>query len=190
MPFPAPALVRKHGTEPFHAGSSPLDFQLLHFWQWAASDLASNTLRGRIAEFLVARALGLDTGIRVEWDACDLQVPDGPKIEVKSASYIQSWAQKAPSTIKFRIRPTLAWDRDTNEFGNDSRRQADIYVFALLTQKDRNLFDVMDVSQWCFYLLKKEALNRSGKTISLTSLLKLKHVNCTFDQLKHAIGTI
>jgi hypothetical protein len=65
---------------------------LLDFWQWAYSDLLSNTNRGRLAEFIVARALSLGlTDVRIEWDAVDLVTPTGVKVEVKSAAYLQSW---------------------------------------------------------------------------------------------------
>jgi hypothetical protein len=49
-----------------------------------ASDLVSNSTRGVLAEFIVARALGLDTGVRTEWQAFDLETASGKKIEVKS----------------------------------------------------------------------------------------------------------
>lgn len=74
--------------------------------------------RGVLAEYaedMVARALGIDTGgVRGEWAAHDLTPSSGVKIEVKSAAYIQSWAQKKPSTIAFNVRATRAWDADTN----------------------------------------------------------------------------
>jgi hypothetical protein len=57
---------RKTGGERFRCGSEPLPFDLLSFWQWSASDLTSNALRGRVAEFLVAQALGVADGVRAE----------------------------------------------------------------------------------------------------------------------------
>jgi hypothetical protein len=66
-----------------------LDFDLLSFWQWSASDLLSNATRGTVAEYLVARALDADPeGIRDEWAAYDLKTKDGVKVEVKSAAYL------------------------------------------------------------------------------------------------------
>jgi len=43
-----------------------------------------------LAEYLVATVLGLNQGVRNEWDAYDLETEAGLKIEVKSAAYIQS----------------------------------------------------------------------------------------------------
>ena len=56
---PLPVL-RKSGAEPFHASGNNLGFDMQMFWQWAVSDLVSNTARGVLAEFLVARALGIE----------------------------------------------------------------------------------------------------------------------------------
>lgn len=42
------------------------------FWKWAFSDFLSNTLRGVLAEFIVATALGCAHRPRTEWDAYDL----------------------------------------------------------------------------------------------------------------------
>ena len=55
--YPRLSVSRKTGGERFRCGPEPLPFDLLSFWQWSASDLASNALRGRVAEFLVAQAL-------------------------------------------------------------------------------------------------------------------------------------
>ncbi|MFD5893696.1 MULTISPECIES: hypothetical protein [unclassified Streptomyces] len=52
------------GNESF----SGLEATLSDFWRFAMSDLRTNTVRGYLAEFLVARAMGVET-IRVEWDS-------------------------------------------------------------------------------------------------------------------------
>jgi len=43
------------------SGGERLPFGMEDFWRWSASDLLSNALRGVLAEFIVARALGIDT---------------------------------------------------------------------------------------------------------------------------------
>jgi len=181
---------RKTGTERFRLGNATREFDLLSFWQWSASDLASNALRGRLAEFLVAQALGLADGVRAEWDACDLVTADGLKIEVKSASYLQTWRQSRPSAISFSIRPTRSWSADTNRFDTESKRQADIYVFALLDHKDKATLDPMDLSQWTFFVLPASVLNArlpAQGQVSLSVLLTLQPVSCRFDTLRDAI---
>lgn len=91
MATPRPLL---DGTEPFHRAGRPADFTILDFWRWADSDLLSNALRGRLAEFLVARALDLPFEPRREWMAYDLMTRDDVKIEVKSSAYVQGWFQE------------------------------------------------------------------------------------------------
>src|SRR5438309_8612988 len=107
MQFPRLPLNRKTGDEPFRSGDAQLNFTLLDFWGWTASDRVSNSARGVLAEFIVARALGLDTGVRTEWQAFDLETASGKKIEVKSAAYVQSWGQNELSKIIFSARHTL-----------------------------------------------------------------------------------
>src|SRR6266852_730261 len=103
--------MRKTGAEPFRTGGIGLGFTLLDFWQWAASDLVGNTTRGRLAEFIVARALGLGiTDLRNEWESFDLVTPSNLKVEVKSAAYIQSWFQKSHSNICFVVSTRRGWD--------------------------------------------------------------------------------
>src|SRR5688572_32352691 len=98
-------IQRKTGKEPFFRGEQPLDLTLLHYWQWAHSDLASNIGRGVLAEFIIAHALSLDQTVRDPWQAYDLQTPRGLTLEVKSAAYLQSWWQRGPSAIQFGIQP-------------------------------------------------------------------------------------
>ena len=177
---------RKTGSELFHANGAPHTMNLLSFWQWACSDLSGNVLRGVLAEYLVARDLGCATGLRQQWDSFDLLTDTGIKVEVKSAAYLQSWHQAKPSAIQFGIAPTLGWDPRTNEFSPDRRRQADVYVFALLSHKDKGTLDPLNTDQWDFYILPAVTLDMkagSSQTISLSSLLRL-------DPLHHKFGTI
>jgi hypothetical protein len=153
QPFPQLVVSRKTGAEPFRDGSQSLPFGVRDFWQWSASDLASNATRGRVAEFLVAQALGIADGVRTEWDAYDLRTRTGATVEVKSAAYLQTWSQNILSPISFGIAPTKAWDPKTNTSAKEARRQADVYVFAHLDEKDKTRFDPLDVGQWTFYVL-------------------------------------
>ena len=93
---------RKTGTEQFHHNGVGLGFDLLDFWQWSASNLVDNAARGAVAEYLVARALGIaSNGIREGWAPFDLTTASGVKVEVKSAAYVQSWHQTKLSNITF-----------------------------------------------------------------------------------------
>lgn len=187
------AIKRKTGAEPFHVDGKPLATNVLAFWQWYASDLISNTTRGRLAEYLVAYALGVADGLRVEWDAYDVTTTSGIKVEVKSAAYLQSWKQHKPSAISFGIRPTLGWDAATNEYGTELKRQADVYVFALLHHHDKSTLDPLNVAQWTFYVLPVAVLNErvaTQKRISLATVQRLGATPTTFGELAHVINRV
>jgi hypothetical protein len=184
-------LTRCEGDEPFHCAGEPLEFDLATFWQWSFSDVVSNATRGIVAEFIVARALGIGkAGVREEWAAYDLEIPDGPKIEVKSAAYIQSWQQREFSKISFRVPKTLGWDKNSNRQSQTAKRQADVYVFALLAHKNQESLDPLDVSQWMFYVLPTVVLDnrkRSQHSITLPSLEKLAGDGVKFRGLAQAV---
>ena len=46
MKYPALNIQRKTGQENFTFQGRPLEHNILHFWQWHASDLMSNALTG------------------------------------------------------------------------------------------------------------------------------------------------
>jgi hypothetical protein len=184
--------TRKTGAEAFTLGETPLGFTVFDFWRWSTSDLVSNATRGRIAEFLVARALGVDGGIRNEWDAYDLTTASHLRVEVKSSAYLQSWAQRVVSSISFDIRETVAWDADSNTFASrdNRRRQADVYVFALLAHRTKATLNPLDVSQWDFFLLETSILNQYAqkqRRISLERLVALNALRCSYSELRSLI---
>lgn len=184
-------VAAKPGDEPFHKGGATAGFHLHEFWRWSVSDLVGNATRGRLAEFLVAKALGIPTsGVRAEWAAFDLATPDGLKIEVKSAAYLQSWSQSQLSSIQFSVRPARGWDPDSNQVAEDPVRAADLYVFALLAHRDKVSLDPLDLDQWRFYVLPTSTLNAHGRdrrTISLGPLEQLAGAPVSFDQLPLAV---
>jgi hypothetical protein len=186
--LPAIQTTRKSGAERFRAGSADLGFDLLSFWQWSASDLIGNTARGVLAEYLVARALGLSTAAaRDEWAPYDLLTPSEVKIQVKSAAYLQSWHQVRMSSIVFKTKATRSWDPLTGKVSPEPTREADVYVFALLAHKDKKTLDPMDLEQWRFYVAPRsllDAYHRSQDSITLRSLEGLKEVRAvSFSEL-------
>ncbi len=187
------AVARKNGTESFRRNGQALPYDLLGFWQWSGSDLTNNALRGTIAEYLVACDLGVEGGIRVEWDAYDMKSKQGVKVEVKSAAYLQSWQQAKLSSITFGIQPTLGWDSSTNISGTERMRQADVYIFALLHHQDKLTVDPLNVEQWDFYVLPAAILNEqlpAQKSISLVTLLRLGPERVMFGEVSAAIRRV
>lgn len=164
------------GNEPFHDGGEPLPFTVSDFWRWGVANLTGNALRGIVAEFLVARALDVASGTRVEWDAVDLHTADGVAVEVKCSGFVQTWEQQAPSRPSFDIAPKRSWDASTNTYASAPGRPADVYVFALHHHRDRATADPRDVSQWPFYVLPTPILDAQfagRKRLGLAPLEKL-----------------
>lgn len=169
------ALDRLTGDEPIALGGDRLS-DVRGFWAWAYSNMNDNASRGRLAEYIVAKALGCADGTRREWDPFDIEW-DGIKVEVKSSAYIQTWAQRELSSPSFDIRPTRHWCAETGEYEEEPRRQADVYVFCLQTcksQEDGNP-NPLDIGQWDFLVIATARLDELGgqKRISLKRLQDL-----------------
>jgi hypothetical protein len=182
-----------NGYEPLHRDGHPLSRTILDFWRWADSDLLSNALRGRLAEYLVAVDLGVDQSVRREWVAWDLVTADGVRVEVKSAAFVQGWAQKRSSIISFGVSRTRGWDPDTAEFGADTKRQADVYVFALLHETDRDRVDPLDVNHWRFFIVGSPDLDEhlgQQKTVGLSRLKALPHTEVPFGEIADGVRRI
>jgi hypothetical protein len=174
MAFPRIIQQPRSGNEKLLFDGKELDVSVQDFWRWSSSDLLSNTARGVFAEFIVSRAMNipLDKG-RAEWDPYDLLSPENIKIEVKSSAYIQSWHQEKPSQIIFGVPKTRGWNPDTNQLDSEPRRQADVYVFALLMHEEQETINPLNMDQWHFYVLPTAVLDsreRSQHSITLRTL--------------------
>ncbi len=163
---------------------------LLDYWQWAYSDLIGNTERGILAEYLVALACNIEDSVRISWDSFDLLVDNEIKVEVKSSSYLQSWKQTKFSKPVFGIAKTKAWDYVNNVYDNHTKRQADIYVFALLSHLDKKTLNPLDLKQWAFYILHTKTIDAkmgNKKSISLDKILDNGATKCDFENLHRDI---
>ncbi len=110
-------------------------------------------------------------------------------VEVKSAAYLQSWAQKDYSRISFGTPVTLAWDADAGGFAGVARRHAQVYVFALLAHTDKATVDPLDLAQWVFYVLPTavpDGRTRSQHSITLKALQGLTRA-VIFGELRQAV---
>lgn len=179
-------VTRRTGQEPFHRSGVSIDHPLLDFWQWSASDVLGNTARGILAEYIVALDLGVAASVWSSWDPFDITARDGTKIEVKSAAFLQTWRQKEFSKILFGIAPTRAWNLDSGQFMKTKKRWSDVYVFCILTTKERDKIDPLDLDQWDFYVLPTSVLDRrvpDQKTIGLNSLSRLGATKTHFGEI-------
>ncbi len=185
-------LERKSGEELFRAGPENLGPNLLDFWRWSASDLLGDATLGVIAEFIVSRALGLDSAARLSSrGACDFLLNYGRlKIAVSSASCIQSGTRVKPASIRFPLRSVPARNGSAGVLPVNLKKGADVYVFCLFTNADRQTADPLDVSQWEFYVARSAALDSNfplGKSIGLPGLQKLGAVKGGYKDLPACI---
>jgi hypothetical protein len=152
------------GTERF-AG---LDATVADFWRWAFSDLLDNITRGILAEYLVAKAVGDQRTLRIGWDNFDARAPDGTTIEVKCSAFLQSWVQKRHSELVFGRLSAREFDAARNEYSVDVRVRADVFVFAVQTQREPASYDVLDISHWEFWAASATTIREwGGKTVGV-----------------------
>ena len=167
------------GSERVHGCGVTDGPQIVDFWRWCCSDLVSNATRGIFAEFLVASALGLATGVRDEWGAYDLRTEDGITVEVKSAAYLQTWEQLKLSTIRFGIRATSELGTAANPQMGEKRRQAKVYVFCLLKHTEMETVDPLNLDQWEFYVVPTRELEELCPNHMGLSLSRIKEIQCS-----------
>ena len=195
--------VRKlTGSEQFkNIGSKK--FSVQEFWSYGFSNLNSNVLRGALAEFIVENALrGSDQiDVRNPWGDSDVIAPNGKKIEVKCCSYIQDWDQDDYSRVSWsglKAKP-LYWssaDRGSVSQNLEERPtdyKSDIYILALFKHQDHATLDILNMDQWCFYILSKDKikeLSKNGNSISLIRLQKFDISPVSFAEISKMIAGI
>jgi hypothetical protein len=152
-----PELAALTGVERFSFGETTV----LDFWRWALGDLRMNNARGYLAEFLVATAVKSKAPKRVEWGAQDVVAADGTRIEVKTSAYLQSWAQRAPSTPRFSFSgPAETWNEILGAYERNPAGRVDVWVFCLQTCQDHAAYDPLSVEQWLFWAAPSLAVDR------------------------------
>jgi len=175
---------RLTGDESFEG----FDARVRDFWAFAMSDLRMNNVRGYLAEFLVAKAVGAN-GSRVEWDAYDVLTPEGIRVEVKSAGYLQVWAQRRLSRISFGSMKGRTWTPEDGE-SPEATLNADVYVFAIQAATRHDDYDALDVGQWKFYVVARTAIEATGyASIGLPTLRSLTDGAVDYAHLGAAIRT-
>lgn len=128
------------------------------FWKWACSDLIIPSNRNDYALFLVADALELSKMPRIYWENADLRYRK-KKIALRTAAYVEHWKQKRPKRLSFDISPKKGEDAQTEDSMTFRNRHAEIYIFAVLNEKDLKKIDILDLNQWEFYVVRTEQLD-------------------------------
>ena len=170
-------------------------FSVLDVWKYAYSQLPDDI----IAEFLIARALGLEKSENNSyWTAYDMSYRK-KRIEVKATVYVHPWNKEKVSQVRtFSIAPSknAYWlDVPTPNVNQDLERQSEVYVFCLNANQDINQHDILNIDHWEFYVVPTYVINsyaeQSGnpnqKKISLGVVKSLANGSVSFDGIKDAV---
>lgn len=171
-------------------------FSVLDFWQYRYGYLAGQS--PEIAEFLVAKALGVEMAENVAyWTAYDMSYR-GLRIEVKTTEYVHPWNKKSVSHVRtFSIAPSnnRYWGRDEER---EVSRQNDLYIFCLNTNKEVQNPRPLILDDWEFFVVETAVINRyaekknnpNQKKISLGVVSRLAQNVVKWDGLKQEIDRI
>lgn len=183
---PPHPIARVNGSEEFDG----VDTTVADFWRWAFSDLRMNNVRGILAEFLVAKAVGATEAPKEEWANFDVETPDGIRIEVKASAYWQSWPQRGPSKIVFSGLTARSWE-DDGSYSADRQIRADVFVFAVQACADPTKYDPFDINQWEFYVLPASTIAKTNaRSMSLASLARHEAGPIAWKDLAEVIGVL
>ena len=165
-------------------------FCVSEFWQWAFSDLQSNALRGILAEYIVAQALGIEPAGRASWDDYDLEMADGTTIEVKSTAYLQTWAQTKPSVLQFGGLRGRTWSPEDG-YSKEQAYRADVYVFCVQTARTEPEYDPLDLTRWEFGVLPRDVLaTRGTKSMRWSVVERLADRVVTYRELEEEVAAV
>ena len=184
------------GDEHFTFYGMPINKLFSDFVMWYSSDLLDISIRGPLAEFIVAQELEIDfTEARSDNQGFDLRYK-GNCLEIKSSAYLQSWEQTRPSNISFSIKKAIekeGWFYADDERSPDIKRHSIAYVFCLYKYRDKPTANPLILDHWDFYILPTSEIDKKcgdQKNLSLNKLLELNPVKCEFDGIKDAIDSI
>lgn len=181
------------GNERFLYNGKELDFEMVDFWRFQYSNIYS--LHGEIAEFIIARALGIKEAQNSEyWTLWDISYRN-KRIEVKATAYYHLWNSNG-KVSKQRVFGIAAANGsyDLEKSGNaDFCRQNDLYVFCLNKGETKENAYPLDMNNWEFYVVPTAFLNKhctSNKTISLGKVRSFGFAPIAYDELKAEIDRI
>jgi hypothetical protein len=179
-------------VEPLSGGESLSGSELTvqDFWRWAFSDLRENIVRGLLAEYLVATAVGDTNPVRRAWDSHDVTTADGTRIEVKSSGYLQSWRQRDLSRIVFSGLVGRGYSYESNALDSEPSLRADLYVFALHNCRVPEKYDPLDLAAWEFHVVSVDKLRAAGspKSVSKAFLDRLGIEPLDYAELCRTLG--
>ncbi|MFT7476534.1 MAG: hypothetical protein ACI81L_003489, partial [Verrucomicrobiales bacterium] len=152
-------------------------------------NLMDNSLRGRVAEALIAYHVGGELTVD-NWAAWDVNLGD-IRVEVKASGYVQAWTQKAESSISFSIAPAGEYRESESgyEFDEIRLRRSNVYIFCHHKGSCPHI-----ASEWDFYVVPTRTIDTvcgTQKTIALSSVRSRLGANaCGTEELRRAVQEI
>ena len=178
------------GNEKFTFNKQVLNFDITDFWRFQYSNIYS--LHGEIAEFIVARALGITEAQNSEyWTLWDITYK-GIKIEVKATAYFHLWNEdgKVSAPRTFSIAKANG-SYDPEKAGNSELcRQNDIYIFCLINGDTKETSYPLDLDNWEFYVVPTVVIDEkcgNQKKISIGRIRNLGFEKVKYCDLKNEI---
>lgn len=179
-----------NGNEKFEFDGKELDYSFIDFRRFHYSNIYD--IQGRIAEFIVAKALGIDESQNDQyWTLWDLTYR-GVRIEVKETSYYHSFNKEGKVSQQRSFGITKANGAyDAEKSGNtEFCRQNDVYIFCLNTGETMEESYPLNLNNWEFYIVPTAVINEKcgkNKTISLSKIKSLGYSAVKYSEIKSAI---
>lgn len=180
------------GNEMFTFNEETAGFTLADFWQFEYSNVYN--LQEVIAEFIVAKALGMNEAHNVDyWTLYDIKYRN-QRIEVKQSSYYHPWNENGNISEHRTFGITKANSNyENSDTENNFERQNDIYVFCLNTGRTKETAYPLNLNNWEFYIVPTDFINancENNKTISLGRIRNFGFKALNFDEIKSEIDSI
>lgn len=180
------------GNEAFTHNGHPVDFSVKDYWSFQFSNIWD--MVEEVAEFLVAKALGLSMPQNKNgWTLYDMPYRE-KRIEVKTTTYYHPWSPdgKYSERRSFGITKAYSTYKDRS---SSYERQNDIYVFCITEGKNQVSADPRNLDNWRFYVVPTSTINREcgdNEHISLGRVSKFARPQggVGFEELKAAIDGI
>ena len=178
------------GNEAFTYHGEETDMTILEYWRWLYSELFD--LQSSIAEYIVAKALGLKKAYNVgDWTLFDIEYRS-TRIEVKETSYVHAWQTDEEPKSKTRAFGINKAHDTYQDSTSELHRQNDIYVFCLNTGETRKTANPLQLEHWEFYIVPTSLINEKcgdANSISLSRLRKMTPV-VPYPEIKANIDAI
>ena len=178
-----------NGDEQFTIGGYPLGLTILDFWKFQFASL--HNLKEYLAEFLIAKALGMEKPYNTDqWTLFDILYRN-TRIEVKQTSYFHTWNSdgKVSSQRTFGISKAYS-NRESNNLEKTFERQNDIYIFCLNIGETAEKSNPLVLENWEFYIVPTSVINDNcadNKTISLGRVKKLAKQKTDYLSIKSVV---